>query len=908
MSSTSEETHDDISQVDEPPVGSTPANVNELASYQENSGAVSKPCSGSPSQQTNGAINRGKKRFMHELRDTDAPNTAEDEQHSSQSAFQQYQPHSTQPTAHQLCTLPQSSNQYALQALLSAAQRHEPTHQLSSSQPLQSEADGLSHLHDSRNPQLVRQRLTKSMAVRADEPCQMDNMQGHPWPSQSTLPSPLPKPQDNLVNDASQLDAMYAPTKPKAKISPQLIRDLQRLVMPEMEADSVQAALEFAEAVHVRPAQHAQHAQQASVATHPTFAQPHDTEPVKLFHAIEVGTGRLNVLRILTHRIWHSSSSDFSIVTGGPEHLLDVIQDLLKDMKVSQQLLHHAEQAVMVHSQAAMQHVETLQAHHTAAREYWLQSQRLQTISSDRQTLLHRMLMLPLEPASKTLLELFDKLQQTVVCLLEVCACRAKLTGDMQLAQAQLVAQGVSGVTPKGMMTGQVELVVERPVRRLQTLLTIIRAITSNRNDLLLELASALVPWQQGSQHMQQDESRLAEAVTQLQGCIEGLLRPDWKGQARHKGQPASQTGQQHFVVGRKSPCEGTAAAFHDSSQLAKTAAKSEQPRPVETHRLQEMPSGSQSTAGGSPGSALPLHLIKGRASTQSNSAQLLSSCQDVSGSSPLHKLQTSAQAGRQVQPKEYAIVKPWAQRPPGQRSESNRDPRAQPSALHDAKARAGSAQSLPLQQKQLPPVTPEAALPAHAVQSRPETNAETCGSPEVRPAAEALLQAQLQELGIPSDQIHPQLLNLISALSGVSSGTSSTVSANGDPRASPHEPIRVTHHSGRAAAEPVQETAKVPKLNRHDSVRRQRGSLVGQDGPESLHGGLLEGVPETRGNISDFAQKQSHHERQHQQHDDQQRAAAYAQQLYALLAQAQCPQAASLHPLMRARSLTPKP
>jgi hypothetical protein len=66
---------------------------------------------------------------------------------------------------------------------------------------------------------------------------------------------------------------------------------------------------------------------------------------------------------------------------------------------------------------------------------------------------------LPLEPPSKDLLELFDKLQQNVVCLLEVSACRAKLTGDMQLAQAQLGAQGVSGVTPKGMMTGQVELV-----------------------------------------------------------------------------------------------------------------------------------------------------------------------------------------------------------------------------------------------------------------------------------------------------------------------------------------------------------------------------------------------------------------------------------------------------------------
>jgi len=176
-------------------------------------------------------------------------------------------------------------------------------------------------------------------------------------------------------------------------------------------------------------------------------------------------------------------------------------------------------------------------------------------------------------------------------------------------------------------------------------------------------------------------------------------------------------------------------------------------------------------------------------------------------------------------------------------------------------------------------------------VQSRPETDAEACGLPDVRAAAEALLQAQLQELGVPSDQIHPQLLNLISALTGVFSGTSSTVSANVDPRASPQEPIRATQQSGRAASEPVQEIAKVPKLNKHDSVRRQRGSVVGQDGPECLQGGPLEGVPATRGNVSDSGQKQSHHERQHQQHDGQLQAAAYAQQLYSLLAQAQCSQ-----------------
>ncbi|KAL0023740.1 hypothetical protein WJX79_011023 [Trebouxia sp. C0005] len=557
--------------LDTPPLGSTPANVRELAAYQESSGAVIKPCSGSPSQQ-----------------------------------------------------------------------KH----------------DGPSHLHDSSNPQLLRQRLPKSVAVRADKPYQVDNMQGQPWPSQLTLQSPPPMPQHNMMGDASQLDAMYAPTKPKAKISPQLIRDLQRLETPEMEADSVQAALEFAEAVRA---------------------------------------------------------------------------------------------------------------------------------------VLQRMLMLPLEPASKDLLELFDRLQQNVVGLLEVSACRAKLTGDMQMAQAQLVAQGVSGVTPKGMMTGQVELVVERPVRRLQTLLSIIRAIISKRNVLLLELASALVPWHRCSQHMQQDAHKLAEAVSQIQGRIEGLLKPEWKGQVWHKGQPPSQPGQQHFAMGKKSPFEGTAAALGNSSQPGKTPAKSEQPSSLEAHRLQETPSGSQSTAGGSPGSALPLHPIKGRLSTQSNSMQLLSSCQDVSGSLPLHNLQTSAQAGRQVQLQEYAVVKPKAQQAPGTpiRVQSG-SPRT---AFCSAWCQGPSW------------FCPESASATEAA------------SPYVRAAAEALLQAQLQEIGIPSDQIHPQLLNLISALAGVSSGTSSTVSANTDPRASPHEPIVVTQQSGRAASEPVQEIAKL-------SVLRQQGFI----------------------------------------------------------------------------------
>lgn len=57
------------------------------------------------------------------------------------------------------------------------------------------------------------------------------------------------------------------------------------------------------------------------------------------------------------------------------------------------------------------------------------------------------------------LLELYEKLREAVVRALEVSACRAKLSCDMQTAQARLLAQGVSGITTTGMMNGAIELV-----------------------------------------------------------------------------------------------------------------------------------------------------------------------------------------------------------------------------------------------------------------------------------------------------------------------------------------------------------------------------------------------------------------------------------------------------------------
>ena len=277
-----------------------------------------------------------------------------------------------------------------VQVVMDAAQSHDDAPRTSSSHDVHTEVNGPSHQHASAVTKLTGQHQTHSVFARADQPSQRDNVQAQPWPSTLTMRSPLPMPQHSTMSSASRADAMYAQTKPKAKISPQLVRDIQRLDLPNMDADSVQAALEFAEAVQVSPAQHAQ---QASDDTPPAYAQQYSTDYVRLLQTLEIGTSRLDVLRILIHRICSSTSSNFSRASGGAGQLLEVVSDLLKDMESNQRLLHHAEQAVSGHMQAAIQRVDTLQAHHAATREFWLQSQRLQTLSSDRQAVLQKMMM-----------------------------------------------------------------------------------------------------------------------------------------------------------------------------------------------------------------------------------------------------------------------------------------------------------------------------------------------------------------------------------------------------------------------------------------------------------------------------------------------------------------------------------
>ena len=344
------------------------------------------------SRQTDGRLIRSRKRSLDDTSAHGVPNTVEDEQHSSQSAFQQYRPHSQQQPAQQTQKLMLDiTKQQAVCVLATAAPSHDTVHQSSSNQHYHTEVDGPSHPCDSAGDQPVVLCTVKRPSVRVrqlsnSQPCH-DKLQDQPWSSRVLSHPTRPIPQsvaEHSMHAASQIDVMYAHAKPNVRISAQLIRDIQRLESPEIDGDSVQAALQFADAVQFSP---------ALGSPHPSHAAQHSSEPVRLLHNIEVGTGRLDVLRILTHSIRSSTSRDMRAVPGGPGHLLPVLQDLLKDTEASQMLLHHAEQGVIAQIKSALKQVDTLQDHQRATREYWLQSQRLQSIAAERQILLQRMMM-----------------------------------------------------------------------------------------------------------------------------------------------------------------------------------------------------------------------------------------------------------------------------------------------------------------------------------------------------------------------------------------------------------------------------------------------------------------------------------------------------------------------------------
>ena len=326
---------------------------------------------GTTSQQPDGSIPNSRKRSLDELTVTDPP---EDEQHSSQSAFQQCR--SQQNSIQQPQALPLASHSQALQLLLSAVHSHEGLSRWNHSTegaPVTTTQDANQH------PLMPAQDRTGQPSLFSRSSLPNNGRQ-----LVSSARSAQLKSQLAYKQDLGHADMMYAPTTFASRISAQLIWDIQRLEHPEMDADSVQAALKFADAVQISPAQHAKQ---------PGFPSQHVTQHATLLHTLEVGTGRLDVLRVLTHRVHSSNLSERSYGHDSPGQLMEVIQDLLKDMEGSRQLLYHAEQTVLAYKQAALARVESLQVHTRAAQEYWMQSQRLREVAAKRRVVLQKMIM-----------------------------------------------------------------------------------------------------------------------------------------------------------------------------------------------------------------------------------------------------------------------------------------------------------------------------------------------------------------------------------------------------------------------------------------------------------------------------------------------------------------------------------
>ena len=274
---------------------------------------------GQSHQQTDKRAASSKKRKLGDATGTDAACTAEDEQHSCQSAFQHPCCTPPQPQQQNQQQLPQQQQQqqlpqhvrksapvnttHALQMLLNAAQTHEQMHQSSNPQKHHTEVDGPINFqinaghHTSQQQPAEGVPQPKQTALDAETRTQ-PALNKAPQHSQFAFQPTQTNPRHSVLQAGSPVNAMYAPAKPSGKVSMQLIREIQRLQLPEMDSDSVQAALEFTDAVQLGP------------------DDVVSSEHRALLHTLEVGLGRLEVLRILTHRLQNSTGHDLSNVTG----------------------------------------------------------------------------------------------------------------------------------------------------------------------------------------------------------------------------------------------------------------------------------------------------------------------------------------------------------------------------------------------------------------------------------------------------------------------------------------------------------------------------------------------------------------------------------------------------------------
>ena len=314
-------------------------------------------------------MNRHRKRSLSEARVTDTRLVLEEEQHSFQSAFQQYRAQSHSQHAPSIGGPPPVSSSEAMQLLLKAAAQSNTDTFASHSGQQPSETDkpgtnSISMSHAPRDypstaagglrlpPQHSRTHYTQPDYAEQQQPSHTIRPTSHtPQPSQHSAFRPSPTPE---LSYAHLLSPLYTPLIPKPKIRRQLISALRALEHPEMDADAVQAALAFAAALEIGAGTAAPTRQHQHLP-----ASHHTTESIKLLQAIEISAERLDVLRLLTCRLATCSipgeEGDISMLS----QLLLVIQDLMRDMESNQRLLQQAGAILRGHKSAAAQQVSS---------------------------------------------------------------------------------------------------------------------------------------------------------------------------------------------------------------------------------------------------------------------------------------------------------------------------------------------------------------------------------------------------------------------------------------------------------------------------------------------------------------------------------------------------------------------
>eukprot|EP00891_Asterochloris_glomerata_P002387 jgi/Astpho2/2387/Aster-05645 len=132
--------------------------------------------------------------------------------------------------------------------------------------------------------------------------------------------------------------------------------------------------------------------------------------------------------------------------------------------------------------------VRHLAAHHKAAAERWAQLPLLEQLGRERQRILKQLLKLPMETHADPLLDLHEQLRQNVLRYIEATAQRSRLQAEMDASLSSLVAAGLAGASSTKVLSGDLDMVLERDVLRMHTVLQVVQNLNHHSMKQLAEV------------------------------------------------------------------------------------------------------------------------------------------------------------------------------------------------------------------------------------------------------------------------------------------------------------------------------------------------------------------------------------------------------------------------------------